>query len=494
MTKPPRGAGQALGWRAAQLGGVQVISLLRLMILARILAPDAFGLVAVAAVTIGLLMGLSNFGMVQALVQRPSPTEEEYDIAWTVGLMRAALVTSVLVAIGPALAGMFGAPEAGPIVRVMALRPLIDAASSIGVARLTRELAFRRLAVMALPASVADAVTAIALAPVLGVWALVAGTLTGVSLQAALSYVVAPHRPRLHFSHRGAGPLVRYGQWILYTGIVSLAGTALTQMGISRLLGASALGKYFVASKVAFLPSEAAVAVIAAVAFPLYASHREDVHRSAQAFSALFTGQVVILFPIFAIIIALAPVLETALGARWADTAPTVQILAAACMVGLFGDSITPLLRGQGRADRAFFIEVAQTGVRLALLWPLISAFGVPGAALAWFGGNAVAQVIGALSIRNVLRSGIDALARERLVAGAGAAAVGAAVAVGVGSLLAGFTALVIGAAAAALGAAGTLWLLDRSRGLRLDELLPWHPAWASGRNGVSGGEVADVR
>ena len=143
-------------------------------------------------------------------------------------------------------------------------------------------------------------------------------------------------------------------------------------MGISRLLGASALGKYFVASKVAFLPSEAAVAVIAAVAFPLYASHREDVHRSAQAFSALFTGQVVILFPIFAIIIALAPVLETALGARWADTAPTVQILAAACMVGLFGDSITPLLRGQGRADRAFFIEVAQTGVRLALLWPLI--------------------------------------------------------------------------------------------------------------------------
>jgi lipopolysaccharide exporter len=491
---PVRGAGQAIGWRAAQLGGVQIISLLRLMILARILAPDAFGLVAVAAVTIGLLLGLSNFGMVQALVQRPSPTEEEYDIAWTVGLMRAALVTSVLVAIGPALAGLFGAPEAGPIVRVMALRPLIDAMMSIGVARLTRQLAFRRLAVMALPASMTDAVTAIVLAPVLGVWALVAGTLTGATLQAMLSYVVAPHRPRLRFTHRGAEPLVRYGQWILYTGIVSLAGTALTQMGISRLLGASALGKYFVASKLAFMPGEAAVAVIAAVAFPLYASHRENVHRSARAFSALFTGQVVLLFPIFAIIIALAPVLETALGARWTGTAPTVQILTAACMVGLFGDSITPLLRGRGRADRAFFIEVTQTGVRLALLFPLISALGVPGAALAWFAGNAVAQVIGALSIRDVLRHGIDALARERLLAGAAAAAVGAGVAVAAGSLLQGFTALMLAGGAATLGAASTLWLLDRHRGLRLSELLPWHPAWGSVRAGLSGAEVVDVR
>jgi len=310
-----------------------------------------------------------------------------------------------------------------------------------------------------------------------------------------LSYVVAPHRPRIRLSHRGAAPLVRYGQWILFTGIVSLAGTALTQMAISRVLGAASLGKYFVASKLAFMPGEAAVAVIGAVAFPLYAAHREDVHASARTFGALLTGQVVLFFPLFTIIIALAPALEEALGARWVGTAPTIQVLTAACMIGLLGDSITPLLRGQGRADLAFAIEIAQTGVRLLLLLPLIWAFGVAGAALAWLTGNAVAQVVGGLFIREVLRHGIDGLARERLVAGATAAAVGGALAAGLGAQLHGFTALVTGGFAAVLGAVGTLWLLDRYRGLRLRELVPGHPGWATRTTATPGvEEVADVR
>jgi len=478
MTLPTRGAAEALGWRAAQLAGTQVVSLLRLMILARLLAPEAFGLVSVAAVTTGLLMGLSNLGMTQALVQRPSPTPEEYDTAWTVDLMRAVLVSAVLVVFGPILAGLFNEPDAGPIVRALAIRPAIAAAASIGVAKLTRELAFRRLAAMALPAAVVEAVTSIALAPTLGVWALIVGSLTGVMVQTLLSYLLAPHRPRFRFDLQGATPLVRYGQWILFTGIVALVGTSLTQVGISRMLGVESLGKYFVAGKLAFLPGEAAAAVIGAVAFPLYAAHRGDQDRSAATFGVLLTSQAVLFLPVFAIIIALAPALEGALGTRWAGTAWTTQILSASCMMGLFGDSVIPLLRGQGRADQAFAIEAVQTGSRLLFLVPLMSAFGVPGAALAWLVGNAVAQLAAAIFIRDVLRRSLGGLARKRLAAGVTAAALAGAVAAGAGAALHGFTALAVGGTTAAVAAAGILWALDHVVGLHWHELLPWHSTW----------------
>lgn len=484
MTHPTPSAwrtSEAFGWGAAQLIGTQVISLLRLIVLARIVAPDAFGLVAVATVTIGLLLGLSNLGLVQALVQRASPSDDEYDAAWTVGLLRGALLTTVLVLLGPMVAGLYGEPDAGPVIRLMALRPLIDSAASIGVSKLTRRLAFRRLALMALPASLADAVAAIALAPAIGVWALVIGALLGAGVQTVLSYLLAPHWPRFRLDLRAAAPLVRYGQWILFSGIVAQAGNSLAQIVLSRTLGVAALGTFFVAGRLACLATATAGAAIGAVAFPLYAAYRDDVRRRATTFGAVLTGQVLLLYPIGAIIIALAFAFEGAMGIRWAGTAPTTQILAAACMIGVFGEAVTPLLLAQGRADRAFQLQAIQSTVWLILLWPLIQLFGTPGVALAWLGGNAASKVVGAIYVRDVLRISFGAPARRRLLAGAMASVTAAAAASGLGAVLHGFTALVVGGGAAILVAGGTLWLLDHAQGLRLQELFPWHASWGPG-------------
>ena len=471
-------AGKALGWRAAQLAGTQIISLIRLLILTSLVAPDAFGLLAVATASIGLLMGLTNIGMVQALVQRPNPTEEEYDIAWTVGLLRAAAVSAILMVLAPVFAGMFDTPQATQIVRLMALRPIIAAAGSIGVARLTRELAFRRLAFIALPPALVDAVVAIAFAAY-GVWALVAGTLIGAVAQVIMSYLLAPHRVRFRFDTTAAEPLVRFGQWILFIGVVSLVGSSLTQLVISRTLDAAALGRYFVASKLAFLASETAAAVIGSVAFPLYAAHRDDAHRTAAAFGALLTGQMVVFLPALAILFVLAPELDHTLGAQWAGTAPTMQILTFACAIGLFGDAVSPLLLGQGRADRAFVVEIVQTGVRLLLLVPMVIWLGIPGAALAWLIGNLAGQIVGASFARQILRHALDTLAAKRLTVAVATSLLAAAVAASVSAVLAGLPALVVGSIVAGLAAIAMLWLFDRFLALHLAELLPWHADWA---------------
>jgi O-antigen/teichoic acid export membrane protein len=250
-------AGTAMRWRAAQLAGIQAIYFVRLLILARLLAPDAFGLLAIATVALGVMLQLSDVGMIPALLQRRDATVEHYNAAWTVGLLRASLVAALLICAAPTGARLFGEPRATPIIQALALRPIIEAAASIGVARLTRELRYRDLAFMYVPGAMIDMVTAITMAPSLGVWALVAGALAGATTTTLLSYAFAPHRPGFVFRTEAIAPLVRFGRWVMLTGAVGLIGSTMLQVVLSRRLGAGALGQYFLASKVAGLPFSA---------------------------------------------------------------------------------------------------------------------------------------------------------------------------------------------------------------------------------------------
>src|SRR3972149_1224342 len=97
-------AALAMRWRAAQLVGIPAVYFLRLVILANLLAPDAFGLLAIATIAISVLMRLSDIGIIPALVHRREVTLEQQDAAWTVGLTRTALVALALVLAAPAVA------------------------------------------------------------------------------------------------------------------------------------------------------------------------------------------------------------------------------------------------------------------------------------------------------------------------------------------------------------------------------------------------------
>jgi O-antigen/teichoic acid export membrane protein len=458
-------------WRAAQLAGVQLIYFLRLLILARLLAPDAFGLLAIATIAVSVLMRLSDVGMIPALVQRPDATVGQYDAAWTVGLARAVFIALALVLAAPLIAHLFGEPHSTGIIQALALRPFIESMASIGTAQLSRELKFRQLALIQVPGAVVDLVVAVATAPTLGVWALVAGTLAGTFTSAVVSYVFAPHRPKLSFHWGEIVPLVRYGRWVLATSIVALAGTLVTQLAVSRTLGAAALGLYFLALKVAFLPIEAASSVVGAVAFPMFASLHDDARASTRAFATMLTGLCLVLVPGYALVFVLAPLLEQTLGGRWAGTAQIVQILAVAGITAILGELLVPLLMGRGRADRALVLEVLQTGVLLLVLLPCLILLQVHGAAVAWLIGNASTMVLGVVWARRMVPGALHG-ARPRLAAAAVTAVVAAAAAGLVSTPLTGAVGLVAGGVAGVTAGALALWWMNARFGLRLEEFL----------------------
>jgi O-antigen/teichoic acid export membrane protein len=466
-------AGAAMRWRAFQLAGVQGIYLVRLLLLAQLLAPDAFGLVAVAMVAIGVIARLTDLGMVSALVQRQSAVAAEYDAAWTIGLARGLAITLVLTAFALPVARIFGDPAAAPVIQALAWRPAIEAAASIGIVRLTRQLEFRRLAMIAVPAALVDLAVAVLTAGQLGVWALVAGALAGSGTTVLLSHLLAPHRPRLSFRFESIRPLIRYGRWILATGVIGLVGNLLSQIAISRVEGVAALGLYFLAWRVASLPSDAIGSVVSSVAFPMFARLRDDTRKTATTFRMLLTGETTILLPGYALVFVLAPALELVLGERWAGTTPIIRILSVAAVAGTLGELVAPLLMGRGRADRAFVFEALQTGVLVALLVPLVLALGARGAALAWLAGNVAALALIISWLRSMVPGGL-ALEPKPLLAALAAAAVAAAAAFACAHALPPAAGLLAGALSGVVSAAVILAILDRSMHLGLRELANW--------------------
>jgi len=455
-------AGTAMIWKAVQLCGAKVIFILRLLILAWLLSPDDFGLLAIATTAIGFLLQITDIGMIPALVQGKSIDESHYDVAWTVGITRTFGVMLVVILTAPFIAQIFSEPRATPIIQLLALRPFIEALSSIKVASLTRNLQFRPLTILKLAEAIINFVVSVALATWLGVWALVIGTLAGTVTYLLLSYLLAPHRPRLSLEWATIRPLIRFGRWVFVTGLVVMIGNYVLRVVIARQLGTADLGLYFLAAQLAFMPAEAAKEIVGTVAFPLFARLQLDRRQAAQIFRTIFIGLSVLLFPVCALLIVLAPTLvHTVLGTRWEGTVPVIRVLALVSIIGILGEVTGPIFNGFGHPAKVTLIEVVQSSSIILLVWGLTNRFGLVGAALAWLPTAVISQLVSILLIRPLLPRPFAKMGTPLVVITA-ATSTSAIIAFAIDSLSPTLAGLILAIVLAIITFAALLWLADR--------------------------------
>lgn len=456
-----RQAGIAVAWKAMQVLGSRSISLARYLVLARLLTPEDFGLFAIALVPLEVLLSVTDFGMIPALVQRGECDDRVYDTAWTIGIVRAAVISGCVLAAAPLLAQLFAEPRATPVLRLLAIRPLIGALASIKVAELERRLEFRQLAVLEMPASFVAAITSIALAPALSVRALVAGVLAGAVTRVVTSYLVAPHRPRLCFDAARARSLFRFGRWVLLTGLVAVGGDAALRAIVSRRLGATELGLYFLAFNLASLPNDVVSDLVVAVAFPVHARIRADLRRTAEMFRASATAMAAVLCPVYALLIALAPsVVEHLLGPRWSGSEPVLRLVSVAGVLGIAYDATAPMLEGHGAPQLVTVLHALVSITVVLVAWVLAGAYGLAGAAAAWVLGHGVMFAGAAVFARRTLAGHAAGLSRP-LGAIALASAVGGAVALALDRVLPGIVGLAVTIVVAGSAVLMSLWVLD---------------------------------
>ena len=459
-------AGGALLWRGLAMSGENIIFLVRLVILARLLVPEDFGLVAIGLVALAIAMSLTEFGIVAALIQQPAVDKRHLDTAWTINVIRGGVITIFLFMAAPWIAQAFGDARATDIIRALALTALFHSAASIEVARLNREFQFRGLAAIGLSAALTNTLVAVALASSHGVWALVWGALAGAMVHALASYLVAPYRPGLALSDQATAKLVRFGRWIFLVSLLSIAGDAIVRWMIAAHLSVAELGIYFMAARLAFLPTQMLYGLVSQIAFPVYSHLQEDPAKAAVAFRGLLISVAALLLPASMVFAWLAPeIVEHLLGDHWQGTAGVMQLLILSGIVGLLGAGMIPVLKGIGRPSAFAAMEATQVAVFVLVGWSLIGAFGLVGAGVALVSGVFASQFLAVYYARKVFVRPCAGLAAPMATIIA-ASLLATSVAAATVAALSGLVGLIISVVLAALTAAIVIQWTDRVFGL----------------------------
>src|SRR3990172_207938 len=187
---------EGIGWNYLSFGLRKILSLAIVSILAHILSPENFGIVALATLTIDYLSVFNDFGLGAAFIQQRDNVETTANTAFTLNIFIGITLTLITFLIAPLVATFFKEPLVSPILRWLGLNFLINAIGSVHKARLQRELNFRLKMIPELGNVFSRGILSVSLALTgFGVWSLVYGHLLGVILETILLWKVVPWRP-----------------------------------------------------------------------------------------------------------------------------------------------------------------------------------------------------------------------------------------------------------------------------------------------------------
>lgn len=454
---PARAGLWVVSTRIAQRG----LGVVRMVVLARLLTPEDFGLFAIALTSLAALESVTEAGVTPALIQRREQPQQLFHTAWTLGLVRRAFVVGSLLAAAPAIAGFFDAHEAGSVIRTMSAVLVLDALMNVALVELERDLRFARVSSVRIVGVIVETGAAVAAALVLrNVWALVIGAILGKAAEVVASYAVRRHRPRLELRSVHVRELLDFGRWVFLSRAGLFLATNLDDILVGRMLPTSSLGSYQLAYRLGSLPTTEFSHVLNRVAFPVYARTQTSIESTTllvqRSTSIVASGAL----PVAAITAVLSePLVMTILGPTWSDAVDPLRLLALYGALRAIGAVHGAAMLGLGRPDVE--AKVVLIGVtNMAWILPIaIGAWGLTGAAAGMVAVSFLNRLLSSAATARVLSCKWGALIQPLLGSTVAASlAAGAAAAVVWSTNLSDLATLAMGVACAISGVAGFHW------------------------------------
>lgn len=365
------------------------IGVISTTILARILVPADFGLVAMATAIAAILDLLGSFGFDLALIHNQKANRSHYDTAWTFNVLFGIFCAFGLIALAVPTAKFYAEPRLVAVMIVLASANFMSGFSNIGVINFRKEMNFRSEFTLLFMRRIVTFIITVTGAIILkSYWALIAGMITGSIVNVALSYWLQNYRPR--FSLAAWRELFHFSKWMLINNFLYFLIHRGTDFVIGRLNGAAALGIYSVAYEISTMPSTELVAPINRVAFPGFSKLAEP-EIIADAYLKIFGMIALMIFPTGIGIAAIAsPLVTTILGNKWLGSIPLIQMLAFYGSVSATQTNNGTVCLALGHVRFLTWTAISFLAVLLPSLAYFVHARGVHGAGYAFI----LAQVI----------------------------------------------------------------------------------------------------
>ena len=327
---------RAVQWRFAGVAVGAVSQFAISVVLARLLTPADFGVVALASVVLGVIRPFANVGVGPALVQRTDVTALHIRTAFTFSVVVGLTVTMAIMAVAPLAAVVMQNPDVTPVLRWLSTGFAFRSAATTANAILQRQLDFKRQSVIETASNLLG-YGAVAIVMALlgyGVWSLVWGGLVQTLLASIAQLVVARHSLRPAFARRELGELLHFGFGSTVNACVGYVALNVDNFVVGRWIGAASLGLYSRAYSLMNLPHTFFASVMMNVLFPAFSQVQGDPARLGRAYLLVTQLTAMVAAPAMGTLAIAAPhLVQSVYGPQWAGAVIPLQIL---CGVGYF--------------------------------------------------------------------------------------------------------------------------------------------------------------
>ncbi|MDP9412751.1 MAG: oligosaccharide flippase family protein [Pseudomonadota bacterium] len=382
---------------------LRLIGLVSVLVLARVLTPKDFGIVALAMSVLAVVDIFSALGLRQSLLRIGKPERAHYDTAWTIQLLVLSALAAVLVAIAPLAARFYDEPTLGTLIAILASCFVIDGLANIGVVDFERHFDFGRDLRMRVSVRLTTFAVTLSAALILqNYWALVIGMVSQSVLNAAASYVFHPFRPRFSLAKREE--LLGVSLWMFLASASQTIHNQIDKIVVGRIASRSIVGFYSVSRDLSSIFTEEIATALNRVTFVTTARTGRPLSADPDRLPSMLGAYGLIAAPLgFGLAATADQALPLLLGPQWADAAPFLSIIAPACALYAVYKLIVVTLQASGDARVAALLSVAGAMSMVVITGTV---------AISGHGARAVA--VGALVATTVLlAAGIILLARK---------------------------------------------------------------------------------
>jgi PST family polysaccharide transporter len=405
-------------WQILARGADRGLRFLASLVLARLLAPEDFGLLAATMMVAGIIETVSYLGIDQAVVQSSRSDDPRFlGAAFRVQAVRGALIALATALLSPVAAWYFEDPAVRTMVLLIAASPLCAGLENPWMFVERKHLRFKPISMAAVAGACAQVATSVGGAYAgLGAPALALGFVASSAVTVATGWILVPRRLDLARDPAAAGELRGFAQRAAGVPFLIMLSNSAPSLILGRVAGLPVLGIYSLAQRLCSLPSEIALPIFGTVLTPAYAGIRDDTARVRRIWVRTLTGVSLLVTPVVSALVALDERLPRVLyGEKYTGSAGLVSMIAVAALVSSVTSCCGPMFWGLGRPEidrRSLVIRV----VLIALLAPPAAWYGgqTPyGAATVFAASVVVALAVGLVYCLHVARRMVGARRRE---------------------------------------------------------------------------------
>lgn len=384
-----------LAWRFAERVGAQAVQFVVSIVLARILAPEAYGTIALVTVFITILQVFVDSGLGNALIQKKNADSLDFSTVFYANVALCVVLYIILFLAAPLIANFYNDPSLIAITRVLGLTVVVSGIKNVQQAYVSRHLIFKKFFFSTLAGTIGAAVIGITMAyNGFGVWALVAQMLFNLTLDTIVLWITVKWRPTLQFSFKRLGSLFSFGWKLLVSSIIGTTYQNIRQLLIGKIYSSTDLALFNRGKQFPNIIVENINKSIDSVLFPTLSNEQEDKRRVKVMTRRAIKTSIFIIAPLMmGLAFASTNIVRLLLTDKWLGCVPFLCVFSVTFMFYPLHTANLNAIKAKGRSDLFLGLEVIKTVIDVVLL--LISIrFGVIAIAVSLLISSFTSQII----------------------------------------------------------------------------------------------------